>query len=1067
MPSLTDLPDIAEGIPYGVGEAVETLARAGDVLGVPGMRDVIKAGEAFKAMFPQDTDTVVGTAVRGGIESTINSIAAGTPGLLGGLLGGPAGAVAGFAGSAGVVFGLAEYSRFMDELADVGRSKGLTDVQIDELKAEMQDKAIISGIAEGGLEAIADLVQAKLVGFIGKKALSAVAGEWLKSTVSRFLLESTKLIGVEYPSEIATSLIQTQQRQEAGIPASFGTKDAVDTFGAVVVQAFITKHLAGRIQRQKPGTPTTASTQGQRSSDEARKQDADARKTAADAAVAESPWLNETVPDPVIEDQPGKDAKANMMQKIDEKTGGPAKPLFNLQHLRELARQIGTKLASPTYFFRKEGEVDKAGVMKRLPEFGPLRTAFELDLIERKLRHAADEQAKAFDAMKVGLDKKAQEQAKDLLEHVLIARNKAVSDERRQQSMKEIQRILTDTPNLAKVLDGTKDAPGILPYFENMKRRYKDMLRQVLRLRVPQEQFDAFDHIIKTGTTDFKAVVQAKMNIEQKVREDQFAKGKDYDALNKQRQKALREKEIKKQADLLRKQVAEFKEIDNWGLTDYITRIELGSYRIHDADGQTYGFAETLKKARAEAYKIRQEAKAQGRPMPVLDISTVDTPKVDPTKPSRSVLSGARNIFDVLNAYDYSMQKRILMEPVLAKYEREKKMYPTLYDEQAQKVIGGQIEYIMGGKYSWGDQIVDKISKAFGQSTGKFTRGSAIARSAMTNAKLGYRMIAAMLNYAGGHGNTLIATGLRIKQKAKAALRAGVYEAPDGQQINTNKLLQDNMHLLGIDLTSGESGKLRAKTEWWKPLGLFTHAESSVRKHGFLANYIYMREKFGMQHNEAVTNALLNLTYQNFSYNLAALPAILRSPGSKLIGQFKSYMIFQEQFLSQLNGKQALRAMGVQAALGGPRSIVYVLKSIPILGAMGLLDEIEEYLLQDKGIGFDILARGVAGAARADITAAASMQLPSEPEDWAGVVLSTGIDLLRDVMLPLLQKITTPETAEAPGFIADRFTDWLKNLTVIYRYIDELVSSTAGYAINIDFTDNMKDFLQKNEMPEV
>lgn len=1067
----TDLPDIAEGLPYGLGEAVETIARAGDVLDVPGMRMFISAGQKFKNMFPQDTDSVIGTAIRSGIESTVQMFSVGALGALVGSLGGPTGAAYGFASSTAAIYGLAEYSRFMDELAEVGASNGLTTEEIEELQNEMKDRAIVSGIAEGVFEGLSNLMQMKLLKFLGKTSLATGAKTAITESLERFLVGTLEVAAVETPTELATGFVQSKARESAGIPSSFGAKEITDTIGSVAVQSLLTKFIAGRIQgrqRQRKESGTVAAKVGQQTPEQREAATPEERQQNAQTAVKESPWLDAKKPDPEIEANPGTDAKNRIMNDPTEEDVFVSKR-FNIEPLRQLAKQLQAVLTAPTYFFRKEGEVTKQGVMKRLPEVGPLRMAFEIDLAERALHHAADAQARAFDAMKVDLSTEEQEAAKGLLDDVLIARNPSWTRERRAAATKRIEDTLTKHPALVKVLDGTNDAPGLIAYFENMRDRYKNMLRQVLRLKVPEGQYKAFEYIIDNEATKTKATDAVKrfVDVESIVREKQRAKNKDFDSLQPNRQKKLIKDEVKKQAKQLQKLVDEHKEIDNWGVEDYITRIELGAYRIYDDQGRTYGFAETHKKAKAEAFKIRSELKEQGREMPKLKVARLSAVRPDPTKASKQTLPGARNIFDVLHHYDYAMQKRLRLEPLVEKYKREKKLYPSLYTALAQKVIDGQLEYVKGNVYSWGDQIVDKLSLAFGGSVGKYSRGTAAARAFMTNVKLGYRLVAATVNRLAGHGNTLIATGLRIKRKAKKALRSGKYEAPDGTVINTANLLHRNMNLLGVDLTIGETGRLTSDVALRKPLGLFASAESSIRKHGFMANYIYMREKFNMQHNEAVTSALFNLTFQNFSYNLAAMPAILRSPGSKLIGQFKSYMIFQIQFLSQLNGKQALRALGVHLALGGPRSIIYTLRSLPVLAAVGLLDDMEEYLLQDKGYVFDFLARGVGGLVGADITAAAAMQLPSEPEDWAGVVLASLYELWRDVGAPLTTAVTAPKEADQPAYISERAIDWLENLPVIYKYLDEVAQSLDGYAVNLDYTGDLQKFLRDNELPEV
>jgi len=66
--------------------------------------------------------------------------------------------------------------------------------------------------------------------------------------------------------------------------------------------------------------------------------------------------------------------------------------------------------------------------------------------------------------------------------------------------------------------------------------------------------------------------------------------------------------------------VQEFKEIDQWGLRDYYTHIELGSWAVLDPNGDARAFAKTKKLANKKARELRQQAQQRGESLPPLKV---------------------------------------------------------------------------------------------------------------------------------------------------------------------------------------------------------------------------------------------------------------------------------------------------------------------------------------------------------------------------------------------------------------------------------------------------------------
>ena len=129
----------------------------------------------------------------------------------------------------------------------------------------------------------------------------------------------------------------------------------------------------------------------------------------------------------------------------------------------------------------------------------------------------------------------------------------------------------------------------------------------------------------------------------------------------------------------------------------------------------------------------------------------------------------------------------------------------------------------------------------------------------------------------GGFGNTWVGVGNEFFTKGMKSLKEGKYTSPEGEVIDMNKKLEEveDQGLLGIDFAVNESGTIETRVPLWKPLGLFQLPEKFIRPHGFASNYIYQREVLGKNDFEATEAALQNLRFQNFTYNISALPHIL------------------------------------------------------------------------------------------------------------------------------------------------------------------------------------------------
>jgi len=511
------------------------------------------------------------------------------------------------------------------------------------------------------------------------------------------------------------------------------------------------------------------------------------------------------------------------------------------------------------------------------------------------------------------------------------------------------------------------------------------------------------------------------------------------------------------------KTAKEIEAVEDWGIKDYITNIELGSYKVLDNDGHVLAIGKTSKEAKRKAYQIRQQMKAEGSDPGRLRVEVSFSPIKPIAERQEDGLKGEDNIFEVLPRYIYAMEKRIIMEPVIERYKQDKKADPKSYSHDVQDIIQGQIDYVMGNVYSWGDMIVDEIAQVFGWETGLYSKGVGKARSLVANLKLGYRPVAAFINTMGGFGNTWVGVGTKYWNKGFQVWQAGTYTNPDGVEIDMKEKLKQVEKYFGIDFAINADGSINTRIPLWKPLGLFQLPEKYIRPHGFLANYLYQVEVLGKSDAEATEAAKVALRIQNFSYNLSAISHILRSPSARLIGQFKTYLIKELEFMATLKGdpRAIMRMVGLQLAMAGPRGAVYMLQSIPILGAIGWWDDLEELLVKEKGFLGDVATRGVGGLMGADISAPATFQLPHRPEDWAGPFLSDAFKLFRAIIVPGLSSIGD---REGLAYMKDDVVNWVTSLTPLSYYMKDLYSSIA----EIDFGEGeRRNLLKRLQKPDI
>lgn len=578
---------------------------------------------------------------------------------------------------------------------------------------------------------------------------------------------------------------------------------------------------------------------------------------------------------------------------------------------------------------------------------------------------------------------------------------------RRKELRPAIDRLYTlrgEDPNAANALIASdpvyKNAARIIHYFENMRGNIIEYKRSMYEFSMTSDMRNAFYQALNTP----------------------------YDMTNKDAVfESISKMHGVKKAELM-KYVDEYAEIGEWGINDFITNIEVGSWRVLNSEGHVVAVGRTRAEATTKAKNLRNTQPDVGE----LTVTPEFQKPVDPTKPRKNILLGEENIMDALRTYSRVVHQKMQYDIA------EAKMHKAFKDDEGmifypKNVRGALYRQMSDMRFvrSWGDEALDRLQQGFdiggkhfagfGGRPMTFTRNVQHITNLWGNIKLGYRVVGSFVNFASGHGHTWVKNGAGYVADGWKFMRT-----PEGKAF-----LAEEEPYLGLDFSATEAGRLHSKTPWYKPLGLFGMPEPGIRRLSLATNYQYARGKLGMNDAAARTYARRALRTQNFTYNSAAIPTVLRSPGGKLVGQFKTYMVKELEFMRTLSGQEWGRYLTMQMALGGPRAMLALLKSVPLLGIVGAFDKIDEWLLKDRSG----LSSGLPGiVAGADISTATSFQLtPERPEDTAGPFISDMIRAYTQIIKPAI---------EGQEFNLTSASDWMRNLAPIMRHWDALVQST-------------------------
>lgn len=521
----------------------------------------------------------------------------------------------------------------------------------------------------------------------------------------------------------------------------------------------------------------------------------------------------------------------------------------------------------------------------------------------------------------------------------------------------------------------------------------------------------------------------------------------------------------------------EFKAIDSWGIDNFVTNIEVGTLVAKDQDGTVRAVAPTrkillekmdalvkqdpsidifeidrsypgdegigllvspmLKKKLENAMTQAIEEEIEGISRDASRDATKAALKgkiksgprksfAGPLTRRKDILEGEANIFDALPAYMYGIEKKMALDPVITQLQMD---FPILSPNE-RAVLTRQAERAIG-TYSYADQLLDQLAEGalnFAEARGvpiedilgarkdpvsrfilqgnRATQAASHIRQAEAILKLGYRPVAGFINWVGGESHTWVKTGFEYMVKGTRFLKT-----EEGQRFIQE---EEAIGSLGTSIVQEAQGEMaKSNLPFYHPLKLFSAPELSVRRRNLASNYVHAREEYGMSDAAARAHARKALRMQQFTYNAAAIPDILNGPIGQVTGQFKTYLLKEIEFMQSLNKTEALRYTAAMMMLAGPRGLIAMIRSIPILGPLLgplFLDDLEKFFLtQAPGITGGIPA-AILGM---DISASAVPQLPKRPEDAAGPFLGDMWNLYKFVMQPMIEEERLPDELDA------------------------------------------------------
>jgi len=438
------------------------------------------------------------------------------------------------------------------------------------------------------------------------------------------------------------------------------------------------------------------------------------------------------------------------------------------------------------------------------------------------------------------------------------------------------------------------------------------------------------------------------------------------------------------------------KDIETWGLEDYITNIELGSYKIIaiieeiDADGtprQTphiIGIGATKHAAIEKAKKLRKELEGKEdrnivrieidsdfmhlrHDTPLFQILTGKRYRAQVNEIAEKLAVDAKALADELGEIQVIVPSEVKRKTPTKKFAGpfiRRKARGLAGEEDVFKALFSYIHVVykkihLDPAITYAQSVIRKLSAEAQEDVldtieaakGKYWIEDQIVDSIMARLPIIGKYIKPHVYSRRVSDARWLSGRLKLGYRPVAGIvnyfggmghvyvKLGAEYTMKGRAwIKTDegrKFIERVEHSFGTGFGEAEGGRVKASSIWsiFKPMGFFQLPEYHVRSVAAGASYLWSRD-LGYSDYEATEISKRFIDTTQYLYNTVAIPKILRSPTGRLLGQFKVYPIKEMEFISGLSPVEWLRYIGYFMAIAGPLGITYIMRSIPILGVL-------------------------------------------------------------------------------------------------------------------------------------
>jgi methyl-accepting chemotaxis protein len=264
----------------------------------------------------------------------------------------------------------------------------------------------------------------------------------------------------------------------------------------------------------------------------------------------------------------------------------------------------------------------------------------------------------------------------------------------------------------------------------------------------------------------------------------------------------------------------EYYKTKDWGKNNYITNIEIGQWKVKNADGQVVAIKETRKKARERANELAKTEGKFGYKEKGFSVTPEFEKPLDPLAQREDVLQGEDDVFKALKAYSPKVRTFIEMNPMQAMINQQSEK-GTLNSGEVD-VLNQMITDTKSVPYTFFERFFDSISSVFGRKGGFGFQSLRYARKVQAVKKLGARVVGGLINSADGMHKIWVKNNIDLMKDAMEFIQTQDFK----------DLIEQEQEYLGVDFVTSslESQYLKKNTALLKKAG---HAVNPVFFHAW------------------------------------------------------------------------------------------------------------------------------------------------------------------------------------------------------------------------------------------